>query len=305
MDNIRKFSFNASKALAESREDFQFHECWIDTNGKKMYTPVDVIDVRVIVAKVEQSEQESLPESYHLITKCSNEMTGIYTLEYIISKKHYLDFISEKNDVEFRLKLLQKYAKKDLFIRKNRARVHIDIRMNSKLYEEICTAANSCDMTPSAYLRDLAKGKRPRTALTQEESEIMRSFELVFKNYQNFFNAAKGIMKGMTAEEKFNFMIEGIPYKKWREFLIDGLPIMKRMINGSRMRQNIVWHDAHGQKLPKIGREVIVLVQPSGEESESLKVALGNRINSKEWNLPNIKYWLDVELPKGNNEEEE
>lgn len=73
------------------------------------------------------------------------------------------------------------------------------------------------------------------------------------------------------------------------------------------------WHDAQGDDLPEIDKEVIVLL-------DNGKVCFAHRPNKKGylgkslvtgniktfyphtygkggWNIPNIKWWLDVELP--------
>jgi len=74
-----------------------------------------------------------------------------------------------------------------------------------------------------------------------------------------------------------------------------------------------LWKDAQGDDLPQIDREVIVLDKDG-------KVSFGHRPNKKGylgkslltnnvetfyphtygkggWNIPNLKYWLDVEIP--------
>ena len=309
MDNVSTYSFNGSEALAESREDYLFHECFECGDGSKEYLPVDVTDVRVVKVEPGQDETNKKAVGYCLTVKCFSEASGEYTLRYDIARKQYLSFINEKKVGDFRLKLLLRYTKGDLFVRKAAGK-HIDVRMSTELYNEIHASAKSCKMKPSSYIRDVMKGKRPRAAFTKEEFEIMSDFVKVYHNYLNFFNAAKGFMKDMTPEQKLNFLIEGMAYREWRKFLVDGLPVMKRLIDGSRMRLNNTWHDAQGKKLPKIGREVIVLIQ-SGDES--LIVGFGYRPNPKaestydmgKWNQPNVKYWLDVELPKGDNELED
>lgn len=78
-----------------------------------------------------------------------------------------------------------------------------------------------------------------------------------------------------------------------------------------------VWKDAQGDDLPEIDREVIVLVEEYGR----YKVCFAHRpvesytgvsiINHSEieeyyperydkgmWNIPNVKYWLDLDIPK-------
>ena len=306
MDNVSNYSFNGSEALAESREDYRFYERFVDVNGNKIYEPVEVTDVCVMIYKIEKPDITYASDSYYLTAKCFSEICGDYTLRYCIAKKQYLDFINDKNG-NYRLELLLQYSKGDLFVRKVRARVHIDVRMRNELYKQICDDAERCKMTPSAYLRELSKGKRPRAALTEDEFVIMKDFVKIYHHYDNFFNAVKGYMKGMTSEQKLNLLIEGLAWKNFRLFIIEGLPVMKRLVDGSRMRQNNTWHDAQGEKLPKIGREVIVFIQSS---DKSLKVDIAYRLNPKlqnvfgigKWNKPYVKYWLDVELPKGDNE---
>lgn len=77
--------------------------------------------------------------------------------------------------------------------------------------------------------------------------------------------------------------------------------------------QHTQWYDAQGDNLPDYGKEVIVLEKIEGG---SFRVCFGHRPNPKEyvvvdgekyyaqtygkgWNLPNLAWWLDVELPEG------
>jgi hypothetical protein len=87
-----------------------------------------------------------------------------------------------------------------------------------------------------------------------------------------------------------------------------------------QMMKNI-WKPADGDDLPDIDREVIVLIQPYPLENSEYAVSFAHRpykgkyigkslttgnIETFEnktydkggWNIPNAKYWLDVELPK-------
>lgn len=97
--------------------------------------------------------------------------------------------------------------------------------------------------------------------------------------------------------------------------------------DGAVWLQSNAWKDAQGENLPEIDREVIVLVdylaqkKVNGPEHRSLMVSFGHRPdpngwNGKDiitgkvthrtpvtydkggWNQPNVKYWLDVKLPK-------
>lgn len=73
------------------------------------------------------------------------------------------------------------------------------------------------------------------------------------------------------------------------------------------------WHDAQGDDLPKIGREVIVLTK-SGKvcfahrpvesytamsitNHSEMEEYYPKHYDKGEWNIPNVKWWLDVDIP--------
>ena len=78
-----------------------------------------------------------------------------------------------------------------------------------------------------------------------------------------------------------------------------------------------LWVDANGDYLPEIDKEVIAL---EGLEEDDYRVVFAHRVDSNEvirttingeavellpkghgkagWNIPNIKYWLNLELPE-------
>lgn len=79
-----------------------------------------------------------------------------------------------------------------------------------------------------------------------------------------------------------------------------------------------LWVDANGEYLPDIDKEVVAL--ESLDEESNYRVIFAHRVDPDRvikttidgkplelhpqrygnagWNLPNIKYWLDLELPK-------
>ena len=85
---------------------------------------------------------------------------------------------------------------------------------------------------------------------------------------------------------------------------------------GSENTRKNLWHPADGDDLPEIDREVIALVKEFGHH----KVVFAHRVDENAevhtsvdgkplvlhpmkydkggWNLPDIKWWLDLELPK-------
>lgn len=306
MDKMSKYSFNGSSTLTELREEYQFCERHFDVDNIPIYFPVDVGEVRVIYERPEEGEDIKKPPFIHMTVNCNGEVTGEYSLDYPISKKDFLSFVDEKSDDKGRMSLLLKYSKGDLHVRKIEG-TRFTLRLDKNLMSQLDRDAEACKMSTSAYVRKLLHGKRPRKAVTGEELEIMQDFVLVYRQYVNFWNALQGFLKGMTPEQKLNYMIEGNAYRVWREFLIKGLPIMKRLIDGSRMRENLTWHPADGKKLPRIDRKVIALAA----HGDKLEVVFACRPNPRgsdgknpilydigRWNMPDIKYWLDVELPK-------
>jgi len=79
------------------------------------------------------------------------------------------------------------------------------------------------------------------------------------------------------------------------------------------------WHDAQGDDLPPIDREVIVLLKsgavcfahrPSKKGYLGKSMVTGNietfypqTYDKGGWNTPNIKWWCDISLPKEGGEE--
>ena len=88
----------------------------------------------------------------------------------------------------------------------------------------------------------------------------------------------------------------------------------------SWVEQNL-WHPADGDDLPEIDREVVVFTQNFPDDAGIMKVAIAHRPNPNGWdgrniltgevdhytpktydkggwNIPDVKYWLDCDLPK-------
>ncbi len=92
-------------------------------------------------------------------------------------------------------------------------------------------------------------------------------------------------------------------------------------IMGAKWQKEHLWKPADGDDLPEIDREVIVLTQhyplegseyavyfahrpnPDGWDGKSLTTGevehyIPKTYDKGGWNIPDVKYWLDVELPK-------
>ena len=84
---------------------------------------------------------------------------------------------------------------------------------------------------------------------------------------------------------------------------------------------NKLWKDAQGDDLPKLEKEVIVFTQNFIEDAGMLKVCIAHRPNPDGWDgksiitgkvehyipktygkggwsIPDVKYWLDLDLPE-------
>ena len=83
--------------------------------------------------------------------------------------------------------------------------------------------------------------------------------------------------------------------------------VLKLARNITEDIEKIIWHDAQGDDLPEIDREVVVICD---DHYGGYKVCFGHRPDPKgwigkpisygkgEWNIPDVKWWLDVDIPK-------
>ena len=160
MDNDSKYKINGSETLDKVREGFGFCEVWTDDKGQKLFVPVTVGEVRVTIDDLQPGDDTNKPLLHHLVAACWSEAAGYYSLEYNITKKEYLDFINTHKKDEGRLKLLLKYTKKELQIRKRAKGKHIDVRMSDELYDQICRDADATQavgLSPSACREEASK----------------------------------------------------------------------------------------------------------------------------------------------------
>lgn len=100
----------------------------------------------------------------------------------------------------------------------------------------------------------------------------------------------------------------------WLKDALPTLAAVESFERGAEWRDANLWHDAQGDDLPPIDEEVIVLCgdgkvcfghRPDPNRSYIGKSAInGNKMKYKVmtygkggWNIPDVKWWLDVELP--------
>lgn len=95
----------------------------------------------------------------------------------------------------------------------------------------------------------------------------------------------------------------------------------EQAVRAVELGRNNLWKPADGNDLPEIDREVVVFTQNFPEDASIMKVAIAHRPNPNGWDgrniltgevnhytpktydkggwsIPDIKWWLDLELPK-------
>lgn len=106
--------------------------------------------------------------------------------------------------------------------------------------------------------------------------------------------AAKAYIKDITTDIPATLQVMFIKGAEWAD-----------------AHQNL-WHDAQGDDLPDIDREVIVLLKSGkvcfahrpvysyvGMDSNGdIEYYHPKRYDKGGWNIPNVKWWLDVEFPQ-------
>jgi hypothetical protein len=101
----------------------------------------------------------------------------------------------------------------------------------------------------------------------------------------------------------------------------DGYAMLDAIEFGAQWQKTNLWKPADGDDLPEIDKEVIVLTQPYPLENSEYVVSFAHRPNPDGWdgksittgeiehytpktydkggwNIPDVKFWLDCELPK-------
>ena len=85
---------------------------------------------------------------------------------------------------------------------------------------------------------------------------------------------------------------------------LDSIEEVKYIANYfAKWGENHLWKPADGDELPEIGRDVICLLDcgkviKAHRPSKKDNLYVPEPYGKGEWNYPNIKYWLDAELPK-------
>lgn len=129
--------------------------------------------------------------------------------------------------------------------------------------------------------------------------------EKVWEKFCEFFRLEKGYSD--WTDQQIDYSRNDDDIEKFIEWLVEELD-----------KVNNLWKDAEGDYLPLIDKEVIAL--EGLDEESNYRVIFAHRVDPDRvirttidnkplelhsskygkagWNLPNLKYWLDLELPK-------
>lgn len=105
-------------------------------------------------------------------------------------------------------------------MREYQAKETISLRVTKRLYDELSSGADICNMNMSQYCTSLLDGKRPKAALSDDELALMKNVKTLRSDYQLMENAIYNQFKGLTPEEIFAKVIEGKEFDYWRRFLL-------------------------------------------------------------------------------------
>lgn len=98
--------------------------------------------------------------------------------------------------------------------------------------------------------------------------------------------------------------------------MIRKMNVNRGFVAGAEWADSTAWKPADGDNLPEIDKEVIALVEENGHYkvvfahrppeywdgrnflTDEVTRNYTKRYDKGEWNQPNVKWWLDLELPK-------
>ena len=152
------------------------------------------------------------------------------------------------------------------------------------------------------------------------------------RGFKDGAHAHKELIANKPVSEDLEKAAEEYAYTNWasddyHEGAAEGLPFdaightEKCFKAGAKWQKDNLWKPADGDDLPKYDSEVVVLIQPYPLENSEYAVSFAHRPNPDGWdgksistgkvehytpktydkggwNIPDIKFWLDVELPK-------
>lgn len=147
-----------------------------------------------------------------------------------ITLEQYRRFLNYKGEKR-RLNMFLMVWKNLIFLKKEKATKHIDIRVTPDLYKELSETAKVCSKNLSDYCRDILKGKTPKAALSDEETKLILELAGLRNDIVHFRNALTGYLSGMPKEQRLSLLIEGKSLSWYRENIVRSLTLLNRFID--------------------------------------------------------------------------
>ena len=145
----------------------------------------------------------------------------------------------------------------------------------------------------------------------KELKEVLDSLDITNKYRLNLIRAIEYLQEEPVSEELEEaafYYAEACKYDGGEKLLC-----VEHFKAGAKWHKEHLWKPADGDDLPEIDREVIALLDngkvvfahrpPEYWDGKDIVTGKVTRNYPKTydkggWNIPNVKYWLDVELPK-------
>ncbi len=225
------YRFNADSFIKQNEPDKSFYESVVipvdENNDKIEWHPVTIGTVWITAG----------PKECQIHIPVTGNFEN-YTLDLPITDEQYKKFQKYKGDKR-RLNLVAKVSKGKLKFRNLNKTEMLVVRMNPHQMNLFSRDATLCGLSNSDYARKLLEGKRPRAAFTEEEKAMIENLIKLRSDMLNFYNATKGELAKIPRENRTAFIVLGMPYARFRDYIRAALIMLDKMIgdeyNGKKM----------------------------------------------------------------------
>lgn len=150
-----------------------------------------------------------------------------------ITPVQYRKFLNYKGEKR-RLNMFLDLWKGQVWMRREKATKHIDLRVSPEFYEVLSKGAKASKKNLSNYCRDILKGKVPKAALSDEETKLILELVGLRNDIVHFRNALTGYLSGMSKEQRLSLLIEGKSLSWYRENIVRSLTVLNRFIDNAK-----------------------------------------------------------------------
>ena len=168
-------------------------------------------------------------------------------LVFPISEEQYKKFQSYKGDKR-RLNLIAKATKGKLSYRNMRKSEMLVVRMTPYRMRKFEEAADRSNLSTSAYARQLLEGKEPKAALTDKEAADMQELVKLRADMLYFYDAVKGELAKIPRDQRTSFIVLGMPYQQFRDYIRAALIKLDKMIGDEYSEEKLLelYKKSHG-----------------------------------------------------------